>query len=69
MVGPARNLAQALELADSAFDAAVLDIHLDRGERSLPAAARLRQREFLSCSQPRWIHRRSGLALRIRRCS
>ena len=44
IVGPALNLGQALELADTAFDGAVLDIHLEGGERSLPVAARLRQR-------------------------
>ena len=44
VVGPAVDLRRALELAESPLDGAVLDIHLDGVERSLPVAARLRER-------------------------
>lgn len=45
VVGPAPDLGQALELAESSdLDGAVLDIHLDGRERSFAVAAALRKR-------------------------
>lgn len=45
VVGPVPDLGRALELVDSSdLDGAVLDIHLDGGERSFAVAAALRER-------------------------
>nr|WP_298722917.1 response regulator [uncultured Steroidobacter sp.] len=47
VVGPARNVAIALDLLQSSrVDGAILDIHLRGGERSLPVAEALQERSI-----------------------